>query len=120
MTRDSSSRPGDAFYAKGRSGLRYWFGHLERAPSVGTKFREGDTMGMVLNHKIVGGPHVHVGINTEDGVRGRSRAEAQSEGLHARRPAHREAAGSTLEVSVKLVKVKDRVPELIARTKLAD
>jgi hypothetical protein len=66
VTRDSSSRPGDAFYAKGKSGIRYWFGHLVRAPSVGTKFRKGETMGIVLDHNVGGGPHVHVGINIED------------------------------------------------------
>ena len=68
VTRDSSSRPGDAFYARGRSGVRYWFGHLVRAPSVGTRFRKGETMGFVLDHNIGGGPHVHVGINVEDVV----------------------------------------------------
>jgi hypothetical protein len=66
VTRDSSSRPGEAFYAKGRSGLRYWFGHLVKAPAVGTRFRKGETMGTVLDHNIGGGPHVHVGINIED------------------------------------------------------
>jgi hypothetical protein len=66
VIKDSSSDPGDAFYAKGKSGIRYWFGHLVRAPSVGTKFQKGETMGIVLDHDIGGGPHVHVGINIED------------------------------------------------------
>ena len=66
VTRDSSSRPGDAFYARGRSGMRYWFGHLVRAPSVGTKFRKGETMGVVPDHNIGGGPHVHVALNIEN------------------------------------------------------
>lgn len=66
VTRDSSSRPGDAFYAKGRSGLRYWFGHLVKAPPVGTSFAKGAVVGTVLDHNIGGGPHVHVGINIED------------------------------------------------------
>ncbi len=65
VTRASSSNPGDAFYAKGRSGLQYWFGHLAKAPSVGTKFRKGETMGTVLDHNVGGGPHVHVAINIE-------------------------------------------------------
>ena len=65
VTRASSSNPGDAFFATGRSGLRYWFGHLVRAPSVGTKFRKGETMGIVLDHNIGGGPHVHVALNIE-------------------------------------------------------
>jgi hypothetical protein len=66
VVKDSSSKPGDAFYAKGKSGLRYWFGHLVKAPTVGSKFRKGETMGVVLDHNIGGGPHVHVGINIED------------------------------------------------------
>ena len=68
VTRDSSARPGDAFYATGRSGIRYWFGHLVKAPAVETKFRKGATMGIVLDHDVGGGPHVHVGINIEDVV----------------------------------------------------
>lgn len=65
VTKASSSNPGDAFFATGRSGLRYWFGHLVRAPSVGTKFRKGETMGEVLDHNVGGGPHVHVALNIE-------------------------------------------------------
>jgi hypothetical protein len=68
VARDSSSHPGDAFHATGRSGVRYWFGHLVNAPAVGTKFRKGETMGTVLDHNVGGGPHVHVGINIEDVV----------------------------------------------------
>jgi hypothetical protein len=66
VTKQSSSRPGDAFYAKGASGIRYWFGHLVSAPATGRRFRKGETVGIVLNHSIGGGPHVHVGINVED------------------------------------------------------
>jgi murein DD-endopeptidase MepM/ murein hydrolase activator NlpD len=65
VTRDSSSRPGDAFYARGASGLDYWFAHLAIAPRVGTKFAKGAVVGKVGPNTIGGGPHVHVGINID-------------------------------------------------------
>lgn len=61
----TSSNPGDAFYALGRSKLRYWFGHLDRRPTPGTKFAKGDAVGKVCANTIGGGPHVHCGINVE-------------------------------------------------------
>jgi hypothetical protein len=79
VTRDSSSRPGDAFRATGQSGIKYWFGHLVRAPAVGTRFRKGETMGVVLDHNVGGGPHVHVGINIEDVV---GKGQELKHGLH--------------------------------------
>jgi hypothetical protein len=66
VTKQSNSHPGDAFYAKGASGIRYWFGHLVSAPATGRRFRKGETIGVVLDHSVGGGPHVHVGINVED------------------------------------------------------
>ncbi len=65
VTKQSSSRPGDAFYAEGVSELRYWFGHLVSAPATGRTFDKGEKIGVVLDHAIGGGPHVHVGINVE-------------------------------------------------------
>ena len=65
VTRSSSSNPGEAFYATGKSKLRYWFGHLDRTHSVGTRFGKGDAVGKVGANTIGGGPHVHVGINAE-------------------------------------------------------
>jgi hypothetical protein len=65
VTRASGSRPGDAFYAQGDSGLRYWFGHLALAPPAGRRFRRGQVMGYVGPNHIGGGPHVHVGVNAE-------------------------------------------------------
>ena len=41
ITKASSANPGDACYAEGASGLRYWFGHLAVAPAVGTADRQG-------------------------------------------------------------------------------
>lgn len=63
VTRASSSNPGDAFYAEGKSGLLYWFGHLAVAPAVGKTFEKGQKMGDVLDHSVGGGPHTHVGID---------------------------------------------------------
>jgi hypothetical protein len=65
VTRASSSNPGDAFYADGKSGLRYWFGHLDSAPPVGKKIPKGNTVGKVCKNSEGGGPHVHVAVNVE-------------------------------------------------------
>lgn len=61
----SSASPGEAFYARGASKIRYWFGHLDRRQPVGTKFKKGDAVGKVAANNIGGGPHVHVGVNIE-------------------------------------------------------
>lgn len=65
VTRQSSANPGEAFYATGKSKIRYWFGHLDRGQAVGTKFRKGAAIGRVAANAIGGGPHVHVGLNVE-------------------------------------------------------
>lgn len=61
----TSSNPGSAFYAQGASRIRYWFGHLDRSPKVGTRFVKGQTVGRVAPNSVGGGPHVHVGVNVE-------------------------------------------------------
>lgn len=61
----TSANPGEAFYAKGRSKIRYWFGHLDRSHGIGATFRKGDAIGKVAANLIGGGPHVHVGVNIE-------------------------------------------------------
>lgn len=65
ITKASSSNPGDACYAEGKSGLRYWFGHLDVAPSVGKTIGKGGTVGKVCANSQGGGPHVHVAVNVE-------------------------------------------------------
>jgi hypothetical protein len=65
VTRSSSSNPGEAFYADGASGLRYWFGHLTATQSAGVKFAKGAKVGVTCHNDVGGGPHVHVGINVE-------------------------------------------------------
>lgn len=63
--RSSSSRPGLAFYAAGKSKIRYWFGHLDRTHPPGKKFKKGQVVGRTCHNDIGGGPHVHVGVNVE-------------------------------------------------------
>lgn len=66
VVRSSSSSPGAAFYAEGRtSRIAYWFGHLVSAPAVGKQFARGSRIGVVLDHSVGGGPHCHCGINVE-------------------------------------------------------
>ena len=61
----TSARPGMAFYAKGKSLLRYWFGHLDRNHPLGKQFVKGQLIGRVAPNSIGGGPHAHCGINVE-------------------------------------------------------
>ena len=63
ITGQSSSNPGDAFYARGDSGLEYWFGHLTSSPPDGGRFNKGAKLSSVLDHDVGGGPHVHGGID---------------------------------------------------------
>ncbi len=65
VTRVGTSRPGEAFYADGASGVRYWFGHLNTAPREGRRFAKGATIGTTVPTSVGGGPHVHVGVNVE-------------------------------------------------------
>jgi len=65
VTRTSSSMPGKAFYCTGQSGIRYWFGHLDRTHQPGTRFGKGQAVGKVAANHIGGGPHCHVGVNVE-------------------------------------------------------
>lgn len=66
VTQASSANPGDAFYALGESKIKYWFGHLAYAPSVGRRFKKGDLLGRVAYTNVGGGSHVHVGVNVEN------------------------------------------------------
>ena len=70
VTRHSSARRrdgrpnGKAFYATGRSGIRYWFGHVDSPPPVlGKTYRKGAFLAVVSpNHEM---PHLHVGIDAK-------------------------------------------------------
>lgn len=61
----TSSDPGHAIYCRGKSKLRYWFGHLDRSTGIGVNFDKGDAIGRIAYTTQGGGPHVHVGINIE-------------------------------------------------------
>jgi hypothetical protein len=63
VTKQSSARGGDAFYATGESGIKYWFGHVGQTPLTGKKFRRGVEMAKISSDHPR--PHVHVGINVE-------------------------------------------------------
>lgn len=62
----SSSHPGHAFYATGRSEIKHWYGHLDRDHPLGTKFRKGQLLGKVIDTDIGGGPHCHHAWNVEE------------------------------------------------------
>jgi hypothetical protein len=62
-TKDSSSSPGEAFYATGASGLRYWFAHLKDDHPLGKKFAKGAKIGDTLPTTVGGGTHLHLAVN---------------------------------------------------------
>jgi hypothetical protein len=64
-TRISTSNPGLSMYATGKSGIKWWFGHLDSRPPVGTKLRKGQKIGNVAANNVGGGPLCHVGMNVE-------------------------------------------------------
>jgi hypothetical protein len=64
ITEQSGAQGGDAFYAVGESGMRYWIGHVVDAPSTGRKFGRAATVATIANlPSYQGGPHVHLGLN---------------------------------------------------------
>ena len=64
-TKDTHSNPGEALYLTGRSGMRYWFAHIDRDYPLGTKFAKGAFLGKTVDTSKGGGPHGHVGVNGE-------------------------------------------------------
>lgn len=64
VTEQSGAQGGDACYTLGRSGIRFWIGHLVAAPPTGREFRRGAAIGQLANlPSYQGGPHVHLGLN---------------------------------------------------------
>jgi hypothetical protein len=60
----SGSAGGDAFFCRGASGIKYWFGHLVFAPPTGKKFLKGEKIGDIAWLPIsLGSSHVHCGID---------------------------------------------------------
>jgi hypothetical protein len=68
-TKHTSSNPGSAFYATGKSKLRYWYAHLTDSPALGREFKKGDAVGRIYNQGSRS--HVHLGIDAR-GLIGRS------------------------------------------------
>lgn len=64
-TKDSSANPGEAFYATGKSRVRYWIAHLDRDHPLGKTFATGAFLGKTVPTTIGGGPHAHIGVNVE-------------------------------------------------------
>ena len=62
-TKDSSASPGEAFYATGASGIRWWFAHLDRDWPLGTKLAKGVVVGKTLPTTVGGGTHLHLACN---------------------------------------------------------
>jgi hypothetical protein len=62
-TKDSSAHPGEAFYATGASGIRYWVGHLKDDWPLGKRFAKGAKIGDTIPTSIGGGTHGHIAIN---------------------------------------------------------
>ena len=65
VKKSSSSNPGAACYARGESNIGWWLGHLVSVPAIGKELSKGAKIGVVLDHDVGGGPHVHDGINIE-------------------------------------------------------
>ena len=61
VTQQSSAQGGDAVYAKGRSGINYWIGHISPAPATGRQFKKGERMSRVADQ--AGTDHVHWGLD---------------------------------------------------------
>lgn len=61
VTTQSSAAGADAFYATGDSTIKYWFGHIVRAPATGTRFKIGDVVGRIA--AIPNVDHGHLGVN---------------------------------------------------------
>ncbi len=60
VTRGSSADYGDAFFARGKSKLEYWYGHLTLAPGVGRELKKGQFVSTIAYQPT---PHVHLGID---------------------------------------------------------
>ena len=61
VTDQSSAMGADAFYATGVSGLKYWFGHIVKAPANGVRFEKGNMVSRIA--LIPGADHGHLGID---------------------------------------------------------
>jgi Peptidase family M23 len=68
VTRHSgNSNSGFSLYATGKSGLKYYFQHMESAgrAAVGSKVAKGGKIGVIGDFVGANVPHLHLGINVE-------------------------------------------------------
>lgn len=61
--KDTSANPGEAVYLVGRSGMKYWLGHIDRDYPLGTKLAKGAIIGKTVPQTRA--PHGHMGVNAE-------------------------------------------------------
>lgn len=57
----SSAQGGDAFYARGDSGIEYWIAHIRAVPAQGRRFRKGEKLTTISSDHPR--PHVHLAVN---------------------------------------------------------
>lgn len=58
----SGAQGGDAFYARGASGMLYWIAHITYVPRQGATFKKGQKMTTISRDHPR--PHVHLAINS--------------------------------------------------------
>lgn len=61
ITRQSGAVGGDAVYARGKSKIEYWVGHLTPAPATGTTYAKGARIARIADQS--GTDHVHWGLD---------------------------------------------------------
>ena len=58
----SGAQGGDAFYARGASGMLYWYAHITYVPRQGASFKKGAKLTEISREHA--SPHVHLAINS--------------------------------------------------------
>lgn len=61
VTRQSGAQGGDAVYLEGRSGIKYWLGHIGVPPATGRIFKKGEKIARIADQ--AGTDHVHWGLD---------------------------------------------------------
>lgn len=61
IQRQSGAQGGDAVYARGKSGIDYWIGHIGVAPPTGKVFTKGTRIARIADQS--GTDHVHWGLD---------------------------------------------------------
>ena len=64
-TKDTRPVPEKPYISPGASGMRYWFGHLDRDHPLGKKFSKGALIAKTVNQPPGMTDHGHVGVNAE-------------------------------------------------------